>query len=679
MNIRTKTRSLSFWAVLPLGFLLLLTLWNQPALAEVTFLNAWGSPGSGDGQFSAATAVAVAPSGQVYVVDLNLRRIQRFDAVGNYETQWGSLGSGNGEFDDPYDVAVGPTGQVYVTESGNDRVQRFDADGNYQTQWGGLGTGNGEFSNPRGIAVTSSGQVYVTDAANDRIQRFDADGNYETKWGSMGFGNGQFDNPISVAVAPSGQIYVSDSLNERIQRFDADGNYETKWGSLGTGNGQFDFPRGVSVSATGQVYVVDYYNDRIQTFDAAGDYQDQWGSTGTGNGQFNLPQDVAVAATGLIYVVDSNNQRIQRFFDADLWVSGTNTFVDGAAGPTSVAIGLGEILGTSLTLDASKGLAVGNTTTIQAGGTLTLDGGTFSTETLDLSGGIFAFNSGTLALGSITSPPMIVEPNGVLGDYVLIDGSKVLQPVNLIVGETNTGSLGITEGGTVTVAINMSIGNDAAVDGSATVAGIGSSLASGNYMDVGQNGNASLYITDGGVASARHATIAAFSGAGSATVSGVGSRWTMTETLSVAGDPLSGPGGTGVLNISDDGFVTAATQVVIHPDGEIRLARDGRIGGGTLTNNGLLSGDGRVDNVLNNTSGGEVMVTSGDQLTFTGAANTNAGLFTLLGGATIFDQDLTNQTNAIIFGNGTLRADGGITNDGKYGPQLHGQCDRRCH
>ena len=85
--------------------------------------------------------------------------------------KWGSLGSGDGQCDYTWDVAVSETGQVYVFT--NYRVQRFDADGNYETQWGSSGTGDREFYlNPIGIAVSASGQVYVADIYNNRIQRF---------------------------------------------------------------------------------------------------------------------------------------------------------------------------------------------------------------------------------------------------------------------------------------------------------------------------------------------------------------------------------------------------------------------------------------------------------------------------------------------------------------------------
>ena len=68
------------------------------ASAEVTFLNKWGSAGSGDGQFNYPYGVALSDTGQVYVTDKSNHRIQRFDADGNYETKWGSYGGTDGVF-----------------------------------------------------------------------------------------------------------------------------------------------------------------------------------------------------------------------------------------------------------------------------------------------------------------------------------------------------------------------------------------------------------------------------------------------------------------------------------------------------------------------------------------------------------------------------------------------------
>ena len=134
-------------------------------------------------------------------------------------------------------------------------------------------------------------------------------------------------------------------------------------------------------------------------------------------------------------MVDTGNNRIQRFFDSDAWFSGTNTFVNASLGPTSVAVGPGDILGASLTLDASRGLIVGDTTTVNAGGTLSMSGGTLTTPTLLLDGGTFAaadlsgigtfqFISGTLHL---TGPSgLTVGSGGLLGSLVTVGNSQTL-------------------------------------------------------------------------------------------------------------------------------------------------------------------------------------------------------------------------------------------------------------
>ena len=87
-------------------------------------------------------------------------------------TAWGTYGSGNGQLYNPYDVAVDASGNVYVVDAGNNRIQTFTTSGVYIVQWGTLGSGNGQFHIPRGVAVDASYNVYVADTANERIQKF---------------------------------------------------------------------------------------------------------------------------------------------------------------------------------------------------------------------------------------------------------------------------------------------------------------------------------------------------------------------------------------------------------------------------------------------------------------------------------------------------------------------------
>jgi len=108
-------------------------------------------------------------------------------------------------------VAVDGSGNVYVTNYYLNRVQKFTSDGTYLTQWE-------TSSSSRGVAVDASGNVYVADDDNC-IQVFGSSGGYLTQWGTQGTGDGQFEGPFGVAVDGSGNVYVTDHWNDRIQVF----------------------------------------------------------------------------------------------------------------------------------------------------------------------------------------------------------------------------------------------------------------------------------------------------------------------------------------------------------------------------------------------------------------------------------------------------------------------------
>ena len=296
----------------------------QRSSATGTFLGAWGSQGTGDGQFDSPRGVAVAPDGTVYVADSRNSRIQRFSATGTFLGTWGSPGSGDGQFIEPEGIAVAPDRTVYTVDF-DGRVQRFNATGTFLGAW--------EVESSGDVGVAPDGTVYVTESSWYRVRRFSATGAPLGGWGAPGYGDGQFNNPRGVAVAPDGTVYVVDSdLGHRIQRFSAAGTFLGTWGSPGSGDGQFLLPRGVAVAPDGTVYVADTGNHRIQVFSADGTFLGKWGSEGSGNGQFKYPEGVAVAPDGAVYVADTGNHRIQVFRVQSL---GTSTPTPSSPTPTS--------------------------------------------------------------------------------------------------------------------------------------------------------------------------------------------------------------------------------------------------------------------------------------------------------------------------------------------------------
>ncbi len=227
------------------------------------FLFKWGSYGTGDGQFSFPSSIAVDAGGNVYVTDY-LNRVQVFTSTGTFIRNWGSYGTGDGQFNYPSGIAVGAGGNVYVSDFGNHRIQVFTSDGTFIRKWGSYSSGDGQFFFPSDVAVGADGNVYVVDISLSRVQVFTSDGTFIRKWGC--YTCGLFSSPYGIAVDASGNVYVADTFNSRIQVFTSDGTFITKWGSSGAGDGQFRNPRGIAVTAGGKVYVAEW-NNRVQVFE----------------------------------------------------------------------------------------------------------------------------------------------------------------------------------------------------------------------------------------------------------------------------------------------------------------------------------------------------------------------------------------------------------------------------
>ena len=121
----------------------------------------------------------------------------------------------------------------------------------------------------------------------------------------------------------------------------------------------------------------------------------------------------------------------------------------------------------------------------------------------------------------------------------------------LHVGDTGSGTLYITDGGTTSNTGSVSIGNSAGSIGSVTVDGSGSQLTSTSSLTVGYTGSGTLAITNAGVVSDTDGVVGQLAGStGTVTIDGVGSKWTNTGTLAV------GTSGIGTLEITTGGMVS---------------------------------------------------------------------------------------------------------------------------
>ena len=299
-------------------------------VAAPAALAPFGGAGTEPGKTQKPSGIAVDANGDIYVVDKDNNRVEKFDATGKFLSQFGSAGSGNGQFKEPRGIAIAPNGDLWIADSGNSRVQHFSSTGSYKSQFGSKGAATNQFMTPYGIAVTIAPPgsplagvpvVYVSDSATNRVAGFSESGAY--------FGNvigtsanpaaaAVFGEPSGIAIDPKGNLWVADAQNNRVQRFNAEGKFVLQFGTKGSGNGQTSGPVNVSIAPSGNVIVVDGANHRIEVFNTSGEYLRQFGSSGSSNSQFSDPKGIAFGAGNVAYVSDAANHRIAKWSHADL-------------------------------------------------------------------------------------------------------------------------------------------------------------------------------------------------------------------------------------------------------------------------------------------------------------------------------------------------------------------------
>lgn len=191
---------------------------------------------------------------------------------------------------------------------------------------------------------------------------------------------------------------------------------------------------------------------------------------------------------------------------------------------------------------------------------------------------------------------------------VSADPNMTTSATDLTIGVSTPGTMTVTGGSDVlsnrgTLAGNS--GSSAAVE----ITGAGSTWVNSADLRVGNAGNATLNILDGGLVSNTSASIGRPAPGSSATVTVDNATWTNTAALSV------GSVSTGTLNIDNGGSVTSVGTSSVGATGTVNIAN-----GGSWT----TSGSYRISGVVEVTGGGDFIASGGSATVGYAASSTVA-------------------------------------------------------
>jgi hypothetical protein len=253
-----------------------------------------GTRSSVPGAFQLAESVAVAPSGDVYVLDAGNKRIQEFSAGGQFvlmfgwdvnktkvekatatqqemnvcteveikaggECQAGVEGGAPGQFGAPYSMAVDPGGDVYVAEfvfgggGFGQRVQKLTSEGRFVFEIGK------DVNEAKGTNLCTD-EEEVKEKVKCR-----APGVYVQEPGAFNFEQGVGN---LLAAGPEGKLYVGDE--GRVQEFNDETGELSGEIALEAGARVF----GLAVDETGDLYLTDSVpagtRDTVREFEPGG-------------------------------------------------------------------------------------------------------------------------------------------------------------------------------------------------------------------------------------------------------------------------------------------------------------------------------------------------------------------------------------------------------------------------
>ena len=315
----------------------------------ITTVAGTGTPGVSLSGGPAATTqiypvggIALDSKGNLYMSDYGNVRVWKLSPSGVITpfAGNGTLGySGDGgpatnaQFSEPAAIAVDPSGNVYVADTGNFCIRKIALDGTIRTIAGtgmsgystdGGAAVNAPLSNIDGLATDSSGNLFFGDLFHGysyRTREISASGIITTVTATN---NAQIFGVGGLAIDPTGNLFLSDSVNSRLWEVSGAGALSPLAGNgtvSDSGDGgpatlaQIAFSQGNNIvtDPAGNIYFADQQNNCVRRVTPDGIITTIVGGSAaaTTTALYN-PAGVAIDRGGNLYIADSGDNRIVR-------------------------------------------------------------------------------------------------------------------------------------------------------------------------------------------------------------------------------------------------------------------------------------------------------------------------------------------------------------------------------
>ena len=115
----------------------------------------------------------VCHEGKLFVSDRDAHLIKVYNSNGRFLYEFGTCGTGDGELSYPTGLAVDKMGHLLVCSLRNHRVQVFTLYGKFVAKFGEYGKELGQMNSPSSVSVLKSGRIVVCEFENNRFQIFE--------------------------------------------------------------------------------------------------------------------------------------------------------------------------------------------------------------------------------------------------------------------------------------------------------------------------------------------------------------------------------------------------------------------------------------------------------------------------------------------------------------------------